>query len=343
LIDVFIRERNHEFRAEPTVRGTHWEALAEAWSRGGSRLTGFRPSFWRDILPILEAAARIPYVFDVSERVTAHMRFSPDFLARLGGKGSDEGARLAVFARVRAPDTRAYDLTEMPLSHGDFWPLEGGTDLSRTARFLARWPFLPRTLLTLSPIQYALLRRWGEGDFDADYDVTAGVAASDEPISALGLDRAALEHAVGGSFFPGIEASWLSVDRRIYASPFRLDAGAVLRSRSIVGRIAIQPGFLSAQMALPWHADFASCRKTASATGLTQVAWWPSQRPDDVLAPVPGSTQLLARRWAPYVDTGRNDNERHQRMRATWSRRGFVVEDMIHGIHLRDEQPDPPP
>lgn len=49
-------------------------------------------------------------------------------------------------------------------------------------------------------------------------------------------------------------------DRSIYVEPFRL-------------RPDLSAGFLTEQMAVPWHSDFLAC----------QGYWWPSQRPD--LAP----------------------------------------------------------
>src|SRR5205807_10545691 len=51
-------------------------------------------------------------------------------------------------------------------------------------------------------------------------------------------------------------------DATLYSSPFdfRIDHGSV------------NPGDLTALMALPWQADFLACDRS----------WWPSQRPDDV-------------------------------------------------------------
>jgi hypothetical protein len=76
------------------------------------------------------------------------------------------------------------------------------------------------------------------------------------------MTRAALRAAVGRGFFPGIEAGIITRDPTIYATPFdfRID------------HAQLQPGDLTAQMAVPWQADFFDCAG----------AWWPSQRPDNV-------------------------------------------------------------
>jgi hypothetical protein len=343
LMDVFIRYKGTDLSDDPTFRGTHWSSLATAWKANPKALPGYRVSFKRDIQPILEAAARIPAVFDFAERPAAHQRFSSTYMARLGGKGSEDDARISVFARLRAPGTRVYDESQMPLSHGDYLPLEPATGVRKwLTRFAARWPILPRTLHTVSPLQYSLLSLWAAGDFDADWSPGPSVLAEDSQITGEGLDQASLKHGVGGSFFPGIEASWLLLDPHIFIKPFRLNHGYVVRSKGAVGPITIQPGFVTAQMALPWQADFASCKKTAGITTGTSVAWWPSQRPDDVYVEGPGKLSLTRRKWAPAIDALEDDNERHLKMVDTWAEHGFVIEEEGLGLYVRKDGLDEP-
>ena len=341
LMDVFIRSRGKELSEDPMFLGTHWPDLAMAWESDPRWLKGYRVSFVRDIQPILEAASRIPAVFSTASRPVAHQRLAPEYLGRLGGKRSEDDARRGIFAKLRAPGTRAYDPSEMPLSHGDYLPLEPATGLMKyLVRLATRWPVLPRTLHTISEVQYALLRRWAEGDFEADWDESQSAIDERSPITAVGLDQAALQHGVGGAFFPGIEASWLLVDPRLYARPFRLKRGCVLRSFGATGPIIVRPGFITAQMALPWQADFASCKKTTGVTNLTAVAWWPSQRPDDVLVAAPGAMTSSPRMWASGIDSIQDDNDRHLKMVETWSEQRFVIEEEGLGLILRDDRGD---
>src|SRR5262249_40093275 len=142
--------------------------------------------------------------------------------------------------------------------------------------------------------------------------------------SPLELDQAALETAVGGSFFPGIEASWLFASGRLFGAPLRLRRGAVIRRGSAIGDVVVEPGIMTAQMALPWHSDFAQCRMAPTPTTLTNVGWWPTQRPDNVYVRGAGGA-VIQKRWAAadaWVDGG----ARNLDMVDHWSSHGFVVE-----------------
>jgi hypothetical protein len=117
--------------------------------------------------------------------------------------------------------------------------------------------------LTLTDYQYELMRRWSEGDFEADWPGSEPewppfdqVPPEDQPEA---LDRAALDSCIGGPFFPGIEASYPMAQAETYESPFRI-------------RKDKKPGDLTAGMAVPWQADFLAC----------STFYWPAQRPNSV-------------------------------------------------------------
>ena len=109
------------------------------------------------------------------------------------------------------------------------------------------------------------------------------------------MTRAALRSTVGRGFFPGIEAGIITQDPTIYASPFdfRLD------------HAQMRPGDLTAQMAVPWQADFLDC----------SGAWWPSQRPDNVRR-IATSTDMIP--WDREVDT-------HLDMVHNFAKLGFIT------------------
>jgi hypothetical protein len=183
----------------------------------------------------------------------------------------------------------------------------------------------PRSWLTLTPVQYSVLRQWMLGKFES-----TGWPNSNKPedlplpvmtITPFGLDQAALENCVGGAFFPGIEVGWLIRKAALYEtrgehSVFRLNqwkrrvdgsiitaAGRPLRRSARYGSTAggvdltLHAGFFSQQMALPWQADFMSCLKT-DHDGRKDAGWWPAQRPDDVyvttIAPPLTAAQIAA-------------------------------------------------
>ena len=130
----------------------------------------------------------------------------------------------------------------------------------------------PQYLLSITKLQYSFLEKWANGDFESDWDGQTtfpnldSVAIENQPEY---LNKSALEPCVGGGFYPGIEISWISRDDKdMYIEPFRLDSKS------------IKPGDISKRMAVPWQADFKEC--VADPENFIP-AWWPAQRPDQVL------------------------------------------------------------
>jgi hypothetical protein len=165
--------------------------------------------------------------------------------------------------------------------------------------------------LSLTHVQYALLRNWSNGSFTA-----ASGSPPPAAITPWGLDRAVLENCVGGAFFPGIELGWQMRNPSLFAEPFRLNLSA--KSGYWGETQTIGPGHFTRQMAVPWQADFNDCRDEG------MYGWWPSQRPTGVL---PSATATKRVDWArPNVvfASGKN-NSTHADMVANWYKFGFVV------------------
>jgi hypothetical protein len=113
-------------------------------------------------------------------------------------------------------------------------------------------------------------------------DLTVPLPATPPPED---IDRAALEACVGLNFFPGIEASQNIRHKAIYSAAFRINHSAP----------EVFPGFLTEIMAVPWQADFLKC----------QGQWWPSQRPDFVMAD-PANIPSSKTTWAKGIATHQN-------------------------------------
>lgn len=149
----------------------------------------------------------------------------------------------------------------------------------------------------LTPAQRTHLQRWRDGEFEDDWQ---GVPSPEASVSPSGLDRAALDAAVGASFFPGIEAGGLDAANRPiltpgnYAEAFRIDHAVV------------KPGGITASMALPWQADFIACADN----------WWPVPRPNRVIPR--GESEYVE--WARGVDS-------FATMVEVWHTLGFIVRD----------------
>jgi hypothetical protein len=233
-------------------------------------------SYTKDVYPILQRARDISGVINIP----AGAMTWPDPV-------TSDALRSAIFSSLRIPGGSGGDMPALrPPDSGD-----DSTDFE-TDR--------------LTPEQYRHMQRWANNNYTNDW---AGPPPPEANITPDGLDRAALEACVGGSFFPGIEAGGLPQSSVIwypglaaesrpiatasnYADAFRLDHGVV------------SAGHITAAMALPWQADFYDCADN----------WWPVPRPDEVTRN--GSTGQV---WTSGVVGS------HKDMVDNWSKLGFVV------------------
>jgi hypothetical protein len=180
-----------------------------------------KPSFTRDIYPILQHAMDMKWVSMMIATAHAHVTLAPV----MPPHGSP-AMRAAIFNRLRDPATPHGTESEndMPMLWSDYYPAKSNEPLTR--------------------VQYDIMKKWKNGNFVNDWKGTPRPAKT---ISPANLDRAALEACVGGAFFPGIEASWLLRDSYKFSEPFRLD------------HAQREPGDVTKQMAVPWQADFTDC------------------------------------------------------------------------------------
>ena len=266
--------------------------LQVAVDRLGLKLPA-KPSFTKDIYPLLQRAIKMKWVSGMVAHPMAHAdeqhpgheqhhhgEVEGPAHATLGEVIPPPGAasdRAAIFDKLRdpaLPPTEPSGESDMPMIHSDFYPADVNEPLTR--------------------IQYGMMKKWKNGNFVNDW---SGPPAASRLITPAGLDRAALESCVGGALYPGIEASWLLRDTYKFSEPFRLDL------------TNLKPGDVTKQMALPWQADFTDCAQEG------ELAWWPAQRPDDVF-PETGGPQVP---WTRNVVNSMSDMVRK------WHRLGFVV------------------
>jgi hypothetical protein len=283
------------------------------------------PSFVVHIYPVLSRALAA-YDVQVTIRRDAHATFAD--WTRLS-KATDDTAQMrqAVFRRVRDPNSNTLDRMSMPRGLGDDY-----TSLDDFENGLADAP-LPGAFLSLTKVQYALLKAWAEGRFKEDWtfgDVTYAPIPAPTPVTPHGLDCAALENCVGGPFYPGIEVSWLIRRPELYAAAFRLKEPGFT-----FGPLTFRAGFFSQQMALPWHADFYDCHKedhtTDDAPEPLVYMWWTAQRPDDVRAEEDGPYSRWVQRFDAFKEPDADDPDdlgnlaRFEQMRTRWSELSFIV------------------
>jgi len=202
---------------------TLYDALLQvAVTKLGLKLPA-KPSFSRDIYPILQRALDMKWVTKMIADAHAHAT-----LAAIIPPPGARAARAAIFGRLRNPAARGGMATasDMPMIWSDYYPAQGNQPLTK--------------------IQYQIMKRWKDGKFVNDWK---GPPKPGLEVTPEGLDRAALEACAGGAFFPGIEAGWLMRDSYDFVEPFRLNH----KKR--------KAGDVTKQMAVPWQADFTDCAR----------------------------------------------------------------------------------
>ncbi len=253
----------------------------------------FQPSFTRHVFPILRRALEYRWVI---KQAASHLNgaFDLDPLAAppAPGEDPDNNPRAFVFQRLRDPDNIVGPpLRDMPRLHNDGI---GGVE-PETFRF------------TVTRFQFFVMRQWAAGRFSADWPGTPPPPPpAGAPVTAAGLDRAAMEAACGGSFFPGMEAGWILRDPRVYLKPFEFRFRHAAAEGDPTGLTA---GDASKRMALPWQADFLKCGSN----------WWPAQRPNEVRTGSGSATK----RW----DRPLSPTNGHVKLVAAWSELGLVAPD----------------
>ena len=246
------------------------------------------PSFTRDIYPILKRTVMLHWVV---ERENRHHGGAGNFLSSqrfaqlYDNSDAAKPARQRIFGWLMKPNTPVDPNTLPPTMPPSMPKLNSGLDPDDPSN---------GEFAALTEYQYALMEKWSNGNFIADWTgAPAAVAFDDLPLNEQpdALTRAALEGCIGAPFFPGIEVTYVIAQAETYDSPFRI-------------RQTLPPGFLTERMALPWQADFLACGEL----------WWPAQRPVEVVTAT-GQIEPFSRGMSSYGD-----------MVQWWTELGFVVQ-----------------
>jgi hypothetical protein len=310
---------------------------AELKVAGRTSLSTYKPDFDSEIWPILRAGLQSSSLFKPAQFMHSTLGSGGNLATMWPALSDPSGApaaRQAVFTRLRAPADSGDGVSsrrDMPRLLGDDPYL--------------KWSVAKRKRLSVSPTQYALLEQWVKGNFVKGSAGPPGPPAN--VISPTGLTRAALQAAVGGAFFPGIEVGWQIRHQALYQSPFRIKHGAGSTYISDVGGV-VGPGHFSRQMALPWQADFLQCK---NETAGVMWGWWPAQRPDHVyrsLADASAQNPMVdwhrstaagvVRPWAVGFGTPPNTSmPSYDEMLANWAH--FGIERESGTAEYEDERP----
>ena len=273
---------------------TMYDLLTDVFITAGCLPSPPRPSFDRDIRPILERLTHLQWVnagFAAAFGWGAPTNLStPEWLAKLS-PNNPAGAemRRTIANQFRGMSTTAASPVPWPWLYGDAMNIPPVDS--------------PRQYSALTQTQLRFLQQWASGDCIDDYDPdrqpprrVEDVPMADQPST---LTRAALEFCLADAFHPGCEMTWPVRHATMYMAPYRIahrdsrwvepDFGSELTVDVISlpdGPLAAQqPGGLSRWMAVPWQCDTASCRAGyVPQYDPYMPSFWPARVPNQVLS-----------------------------------------------------------
>ncbi|WP_226341514.1 MULTISPECIES: LodA/GoxA family CTQ-dependent oxidase [unclassified Halomonas] len=253
-----------------------------------------RPSFSDDILPILKAMCDLQWMnagFAAGFGYGMPQHFlEPRYLSQLAEPGETYAElRRTVVNSFRNPQDGDISMKPWPWVYGDAMNVP--------------MPRVPDAMNALTTTQLALLDKWAEGDFEADYDPYRQPPESIDEVpleqQPAMLDRAALEFCIADAFHPGCEMTWPVRHSTMYMEPYRWrhrdpndpepDYGTTLTpamAKSYNGPLYGQfPGSITRWMAIPWQTDTASCRSGYDTEYDPYLpTFWPARVPNQVLS-----------------------------------------------------------
>ncbi len=291
------------------------------WQNQSQYNQDYYPWFWRDIWPILRRPDDFKWVYGFFQFVGAdpHRKapggggnLDPEVLSIPPHEGEDPDLRRMrarkrefVYGILRKEgeenDFKATPNPAQPAYNPKLMPLMAGDNpISNT---------LVSKFLRLTDTQLFFLRQWAAGKFINECREQLVPCKDgrpippDRPLTGEELDRGSLASAMGGSFCPGAEVTWIIRNPAIYSEPYRLKHSSsepVSGSLSLTTDLAagLEPGDLTKYCAVPWQSDFNECshqpvnityrdwNKTyPSSIGdpavqtVETIPWWPSHRP----------------------------------------------------------------
>lgn len=256
---------------------TMYDLLCDVSVQAGWMSMPDTPSFTNDILPILQRLSNLQWVnkgFAAYFGKGCPLDFNnPALIEKLAQKpssGDDPYGELrrTLFNNFRPEAPSVAEPVAWP--HVQPW-IYGDAFGSFSATG-------PGNMLTMTGLQEAILRKWVEGSFIADWPAALKPVTkiSEVPLAEQPhmLDKAALHYCLSDTFHPGCEMTWPMRHASLYSAPFRIrlrpadqpepDYGPTMTPllvEKVGGPLYAQPpGGITRWMAIPWQGDTAFCR-----------------------------------------------------------------------------------
>ncbi|MER8408167.1 LodA/GoxA family CTQ-dependent oxidase [Mesorhizobium sp. M1307] len=294
-----------------------------------------KTSFTSDVLPVFQRLTGLQWVnhglFILHGFGSALDAQNPQVVAKLNDASPANAAwRKTVLSVFRDPDaTTPLVPDQVPQIFGD-----------AADEFFGNPPMPPNALLAVTKTQYAHLRRWGDGDFNADWPRAAppippsfSTLPAEEQVRHL--ERASLHDCLGGPFHPAIEMTWIVRIPLLWKCAYRLnvlpgeqpakqDFGQTLTPAVCTGAKGpydgAAAGCLTRFLGVPWQTDHTSCNSAADyfpSTFLSMPTFWGPRSPDQVLAE---GNYLRAAVIVPLGQLTQQQTFKHLMHRVDWLR-----------------------
>jgi hypothetical protein len=302
---------------------TMYDVITDVFVKAGHFAPPDVVHFERDILPIFVRLSQLQWVnagFAAAFGFMAPFNFeTPSAVTRLAdASDANKAWRFMLANAFRDPTVAGADPSAWPWLYGDA---------------VAIRPFgtSSRQFAALTDTQRFCLKKWGEGSFVSEPSRAVSPPVLDQaPIDEQPslLDRAALEFCLADAFHPGCEMTWPMRHATLYSEPYRIrhrrpaeiiyPIGPSLtsdRALAYDGPLYGQlPGGLTRWMAVPWHADTASCLSQSEydpSYAPFSPTFWPAHVPNQV---------LTLESYETVIDGAKTIEERHSAFasRVSW-------------------------
>jgi hypothetical protein len=316
---------------------TLYDLLVDVFTDTGAIAPAADVSFTNDILSIFQRLAALQWVnagYAVAFGYGGWIDLlTPAMIAKLADKSEPNKAfRSQIANSFRDYDKDGWSPDPWPWIYGD-------------AMDVRPFTHSPRQNSRLATNQLLCLKRWADGDFTPDYPPARQPAGKIEDVPLAEqpamLDRAALEFCLADVFHPGCEITWPVRHATMYMAPFRIlhrgdakippvgdvltPAAALAVDGPLFGQLA---GWLTRWMAVPWHADAASCRSQGDYDPTYDPyvpTFWPARVPNQVVSEAD---------YKIIVDPNSKPPERVAafKARADWFLQTLERPDPLHGM-----------
>lgn len=301
----------------------------------------YYPFFWRDIWPILSRPNNYSVVLDFeafqggdphNDTPGAGGRLDPNILSQTPSEGGDKFRRQRQFVFNILRKAGQENLLAVPADQNNQTQIPhampllcGDNPISNT---------LVSKFLRLTDTQLFFMKQWAEGKFVNERDEhfpPQQQPTTNEPTGAE-LDKGVLSNALGGSFCPGAETSWIIRNPAIFSEPFRIhsrlkfDVTGTLNLNDVTpGSLSLpsvingaddtvdmstgmEPGDITKYSGVPWQSDFNECSTQPIDITYEQ---WNQIYPDSVGDPVVPDS-VLTYWWPAHRPMGVTKSDGHQ-------------------------------